>query len=199
MSNVGIEACTVCPANSDSTTGGKNLTGCVCNVVSFKCYALIIWPHRVWNTGSGRCRFLTNGKESDKCDLAPPALAQEQWHTLGGAQQSVTRAARLLWDKGIRDVRTFMRESLRSALRPSLPQQLLFLEEHIGTPQDTTFGRTEGDRRGTQEMKVWAPRLKKVRDKDRTTLQNNFGPHGLAGSSHDRHTRDSATIHKVGS
>ena len=26
-----------------------------------------------------------------------------------------------------------------------------------------------------------------------------FGSHGLAGSSHDRHTRDSATIHRVGS
>ena len=99
-------------------------------------------------------------------------LTREQWCTLGGAQQSVTRAARLLWDKGIRDVRTLMRVSLLSALRPSLPQQLLFLEENIGNPQDTTFGRTEGDRSGTQVMKVWTPRLKQLRDRDRIMLQD---------------------------
>jgi hypothetical protein len=99
-------------------------------------------------------------------------LTREQWHTLGGAHQSVTRAARLLWDKGIRDVRTITRESLLPALRPLLPQQLLFLEETLGNPQDTTFGRTEGGRSGTQEMTVWAPRLKQLRDRDHIMLQN---------------------------
>ena len=99
-------------------------------------------------------------------------LTRDQWHTLGGSQQSVTRAARLLWDKGIRDVRTLTRESLLPALRPSLPQQLLFLEENLGNPQDTTFGRTEGDRSGTQDMKVWAPGLKQLRDRDHIMLQN---------------------------
>ncbi len=66
-------------------------------------------------------------------------LTRDQWHTLGGFQKSVTRAARLLWDKGIRDVRTLTRESLSPALRPSLPQQLLFLEENLGNPQDTFY------------------------------------------------------------
>ena len=82
------------------------------------------------------------------------------------------RVARLLWDKGIRDVRTLTRESLLPVSRPSLPQQLLFLEENRGNPQDTTFGRTEGGRSGTHEMKVWAPGLKQLRDRDRIMLQD---------------------------
>ena len=84
----------------------------------------------------------------------------------------MTRAARLLWDKGIRDVRTLTRESLSPAVRPSLPQHLLFLEENLGNPQDRTFGRTDGGRSGIQEMKVWAPGLKQLRDRDSKILQN---------------------------
>ena len=99
-------------------------------------------------------------------------LTRDQWHTLGGSQQSVIRAARLLWDKGIRDVRTLTRESLSPAVRPSLPQHLLFLEENLGNPQDRTFGRTDGGRSGIQEMKVWAPGLKQLRDRDSKILQN---------------------------
>ena len=82
------------------------------------------------------------------------------------------QVARLLLDRGIRDVRTLTRESLPPASRPSLPQQLLFLEENRGNLQDTTFGRTEGGRSGAQEMKVWAPGLNQLRDRDRIILQN---------------------------
>jgi hypothetical protein len=39
-------------------------------------------------------------------------------------------------------------------------------------PQDTTFGRTDGGRSGIQEMKVWAPGLKQLRDRDNIMLQN---------------------------
>jgi hypothetical protein len=53
-----------------------------------------------------------------------------------------------------------------------LSQQLLFLEENIGNPEDATFGRTEGGRNGTQEMKVWTPGLKQLRDRDRIMLQD---------------------------
>ena len=82
------------------------------------------------------------------------------------------RVARLLWDKGIRDVRTLMRESILPVSRPSLPQQLLFLEENVGNQQDTTFRRTEGGRSGTQEMKVWVPGLKQLRNRDCALLQD---------------------------
>ncbi len=99
-------------------------------------------------------------------------LTRDQWCALGGAQQNVKRVARLLWDNGIRDVRTLMRESLPMASRPSLPQHLLFLEENVGSQQDTTFRRTEGGRSGTQETKVWAPRLKQLRERDSTVMQD---------------------------
>ena len=69
-------------------------------------------------------------------------------------------------------MRTLTRESLPPASRPSLPQQLLFLEENRGNLQDTTFGRTEGGRSGAQEMKVRAPGLNQLRDRDRIILQN---------------------------
>jgi hypothetical protein len=35
-----------------------------------------------------------------------------------------------------------------------------------------TFGRTDGGRSGIQEMKVWAPGLKQLRDRDSIMLQN---------------------------
>ena len=47
-----------------------------------------------------------------------------------------------------------------------------FPEENVGNQEDTTFRRTEGGRNGTQEMKVWAPGLKQLRDRDRTILQD---------------------------
>ena len=49
------------------------------------------------------------------------------------------KKARLLWDKGIRDVRALTRETTLSASRSSLSQQLLFLEENIGNLQETTL------------------------------------------------------------
>ncbi len=42
----------------------------------------------------------------------------------------------------------------------------------MGRLQETTFVRTEEDRSGTQDIKVRAPELKQLKDRDRTTLQD---------------------------
>lgn len=44
-------------------------------------------------------------------------------------------------------------------------------EESMGDLQETTIVRTEESRSGTQEIKVWAPQLKQLKDRDWTTLQ----------------------------
>ena len=54
------------------------------------------------------------------------------------------------------------------ASRPSLPQHLLFVEVSM---QETTFVSTDEGRNGTQEIKVWAPQLKQLMDRDRKILQ----------------------------
>ena len=98
-------------------------------------------------------------------------LSKEQWLTLGGAQQNLKRVARNLWGKGVREVRGLTRETLSSASLPSLPQHLLFVEDSTGSMQETTFVRTEEGRSGTQEIRVWAPQVKQLLDRDRKTLQ----------------------------
>ena len=42
----------------------------------------------------------------------------------------------------------------------------------MGNLQETIFVRAEGGGSGTQEIKVWAPELKQLRGRDRTTLQD---------------------------
>ena len=98
-------------------------------------------------------------------------LSKDQWFTLGGAQQNLKRVARTLWDKGVKDVRGWTRETLPPASRPSLPRHLLFVEESKGNTQATTFVGKEEIRSGTQEIRVWAPQMQKLLERDRQTLQ----------------------------
>ncbi len=89
---------------------------------------------------------------------------------MGGAQQSLKRVSKILWDKGVRDVCGLTRETLPPASRPSLSQHLLFVVESTGSMQETTFVRTEEGRSGAQEIRVWVPQLKQLSDRDRETL-----------------------------
>ena len=81
-------------------------------------------------------------------------LSKDQWFTLGGTQQNLKRVARTLWDKVVRDVRGWTRETLPTASRPSLPRHLLFVKESKGNTQATTFVGKEEIRSGTQEIRV---------------------------------------------
>ncbi len=100
---------------------------------------------------------------------------------LGSIERSVTHSGRdstepkevtrTLWGKGMRDVRGLTRETLSPDSRPSLPRHLLFVEESKGNTQATTFVGTKEIRSGTQEIRVWAPQMKQLLDRDRQTLQ----------------------------
>ena len=63
------------------------------------------------------------------------------------------------------------RETLPTDSHSSLSRHLLFVEESKGSSQETTFVRTEEDRSGTQEIRVWSPQMKQLLDRDHQTLQ----------------------------
>jgi len=76
-------------------------------------------------------------------------------------------------------------------------QQLLFVEESMGDPE-TVFVRTEEDRSGLQGIKVWAPQLRQLQERDRMTLQVLLDLVDWLTSPHDLYPRHSVAANGMG-
>ena len=84
--------------------------------------------------------------EKEKMTMTPRSVTLvmvtlEELSTLLAAQHSdqerYALAEKIIIDRVTH--RDGLLDKIKSLIRPSLPQQLLFLEENVGNPQDTTF------------------------------------------------------------